>query len=92
MELSFDHAVLNYHVVKPRIELQRTAITTTLELRILIGTLKANDVLYFGTEKYTTQLGRKPRTWDSDFIRSNVHIYRNDNPEDEVTDCYNIVM
>ena len=92
VELSFDHAVLNYHVVKPRIELQRTAITTTLELRILIGTLKANDVLYFGTEKYTTQLGRKPRTWGSDFIRSNVHIYRNDNPEDEVTDCYNIVM
>ena len=95
VELNFDSTVLNYRVTKPRIDLQSTAITTTLELRMIVGgSLRGNDTLYFGTEKYTTQAGKKPKPkqWASAFIRSNVHIYRNDNPEDEVTDCYTIVM
>ena len=92
VEMSFNNATLNYKVTKPRIELKRTMVTTTLELRILVGTLRANDTLYFGTEKFTTQLGKKPRVWESEFSRANVHIYRNDNIGDEVTDCYTIVM
>ena len=92
VEMSFTNATLNYRVTKPRIELKRTMVTTTLELRILVGTLRANDTLYFGTEKFTTQLGKKPRVWASEFNRANVHIYRNDDPSDEVTDCYYIVM
>lgn len=92
VELSFRNATLQYRVVKPRIELRRTKVTPTLELRILVGSLRADDTLYFGEEKYTTQLGKKPRAWESEFLLSNVHIYRNDNPSDEVTDCYYIVM
>ena len=92
VEMSFKNATLNYKVTKPRIELKRTMVTTTLELRILVGTLRANDTLYFGTEKFTTQLGKKPRVWESEFNRANVHIYRNDDIGDEVTDCYVIVM
>lgn len=92
VELSFYNATLNYRVTKPRLEIQRTTITSTVELRILIGTLRGNDVLYFGTEKYTAQLGKKPRKWEATFDRSNVHIYRNDDPSDDVTDCYYIVM
>ena len=85
---------LNYthNVTKVRIELQSTFITSTMELRIMIGTVKGGDVLYFGTEKYTTQLGRRPRKWDTPFELSYVHIYRNDDPTDDVTDCYQIIM
>ena len=92
VQLSFSSSTLYYRVNMVRIELQQTRITSTTELRIMFGTLRANDTLYFGTEKYTSQLGRKPRTWSSAFERSNVHIYRNNDFNDEVTDCYNIVM
>ena len=92
VQLSFYSANLSYRVTKVRIELQQTRLTSTLELRILIGSLKADDVLYFGSEKHTAQLGRKPRQWESEFSRENVHIYRNGNFADEVTDCYYIVM
>ena len=92
VQLSFTESNLYYTVTKPSLTFRRTQITTTTELRLLIGTLKASDVLYFGTEMFTVQLGRMPRKWESLYDISNIHIYRDNNFDDEVTDCYNITL
>ena len=91
VELNTTNLTLKYDVLKIRIEFQRTVISGDLEMRILRGgSLADGDVLYFGTERYTSALGKKPRKWAAAFKLGNVHIYRNGNLDDEVTDCYQI--
>ena len=92
VELSRTSVNYTHNVTKTRIELKQTILYGDYELRVLIGTIKGGDVLYFGSQKYTVQLGRKAMKWDVAFDISNVHIYRNDNPLDDVTDCYEIIM
>lgn len=92
VELSRTSVNYTHIVTKTKIELQQTILYGDMELRILIGTIKGGDVLYFGTEKYTAQTGRRPRKWDTAFNISNVHIYRDDNPLYDVTNCYEIKM
>ena len=90
VELSVKNLTLKYDVTQVYIKFVQTVISGDLEMRILKGTLADGDVLYFGSERYTAALGKKPRKWAASFELSNVHIYRNGNLDDEVTDCYYI--
>ena len=90
VELNIKNLSLKYTVTQVYIKFVQTVISGDLEMRILKGTLADGDVLYFGTERYTAALGKKPRKWAASFELSNVHIYRNGNLDDEVTDCYQI--
>ena len=88
-QLSTESFIYNHYVYNIKIELKSVKASATTELRVIVGTLASGDVLYFGTEKYTTL---KPQAWKAAFTRENVHIYRGDNKDDEVTNCYDITM